>query len=73
VFLAEAGDRIVSLTLAENAIVIAAATRQVGAASTGGATHEFNRLDPNHYSVTQFGQSDLPIEVTGLLPSTERL
>ncbi len=74
VFLAEAGDQNSSqLTLAENAIVIA--EPQLGKLELhlqGGATHEFNRLDPNHYSVTQFGQSDLPIEVTGLLPSKER-
>ena len=74
VFLAEAGDENSSqLTLAENAIVIA--EPQLGKLELhlqGGATHEFNRLDPNHYAVTQFGQSDLPIEVTGLLPSKER-
>jgi LPS export ABC transporter permease LptF/LPS export ABC transporter permease LptG len=74
VFLAEAGDQNSSqLTLAENAIVIA--EPQLGKLELhlqGGATHEFNRQDPNHYSVTQFGQSDLPIEVTGLLPSKER-
>ena len=74
VFLAEAGDANNSqLTLAENAIVIA--EPQLGKLELhlqGGATHEFNRTDPNHYSVTQFGQSDLPIEVTGLLPSKER-
>lgn len=74
VFLAEAGDANSSqLTLAENAIVIA--EPQLGKLELhlqGGTTHEFNRQDPNHYSVTQFGQSDLPIEVTGLLPSKER-
>lgn len=74
VFLAEAGDENSSqLTLAENAIVIA--EPQLGKLELhlqGGATHEFNRTDPNHYSVTQFGQSDLPIEVTGLLPLKQR-
>jgi len=74
VFLAEAGDQNSSqLTLAENAIVIA--EPQLGKLELhlqGGATHEFNRLDLNHYSVTQFGQSDLPIEVTGLLPTKGR-
>jgi lipopolysaccharide export system permease protein len=74
VFLAEAGDENSSqLTLAENAIVIA--EPQLGKLELhlqGGATHEFNRADPNHYSVTQFGQSDLPIEVTGLLPTKQR-
>ena len=74
VFLAEARDDNNSqLTLAENAIVIA--EPQLGKLELhlqGGATHEFNRQDPNHYSVTQFGQSDLPIEVTGLLPAKQR-
>lgn len=74
VFLAEAGDQNSSqLTLAENAIVIA--EPQLGKLELhlqGGATHEFSRQDPNHYSVTQFGRSDLPIEVTGLLPAKER-
>ncbi|MBS1841381.1 MAG: LPS export ABC transporter permease LptF [Acidobacteria bacterium] len=74
VFLAEAGDQNGSqLTLAENAIVIA--EPQLGKLELhlqGGATHEFSRQDPNHYSVTQFGRSDLPIEVTGFLPAKER-
>jgi LPS export ABC transporter permease LptF/LPS export ABC transporter permease LptG len=74
VFLAEAGDQNSSqLTLAENAIVIA--EPRLGKLELhlqGGATHEFARTDPDHYSVTKFGQSDLPIEVTGLLPTKER-
>src|SRR5262249_36225894 len=74
VFLAEASDENSSrLTLAENAIVIA--EPQLGKLELhlqGWATHEFNRQDANHYSVTQFGQSDPPIEVAGLLPSKQR-
>ena len=74
VFLAETRDGDNSqLTLAENAIVIAEPQQgKLELHLQGGATHEFNRQDPNHYSVTQFGQSDLPIEVTGLLPSKQR-
>ncbi len=74
VFLAEAGDQNSSqLTLAEDAIVIAEPLQgKLELHLQGGATHEFNRADPNHYSVTQFGQSDLPIEVTGLLPTKQR-
>lgn len=74
VFLAEAGDQNSSqLTLAEEAIVIAEPQQgKLELHLQGGATHEFNRTDPNHYSVTQFGQSDLPIEVTGLLPTKQR-
>jgi LPS export ABC transporter permease LptF/LPS export ABC transporter permease LptG len=68
VFLAEAGGENGSrLTLAENAIVIA--EPKLGKLELhlqGGTTHEFSRSDPDHYSVTAFGQSDWPIEVSGL-------
>lgn len=74
VFLAEAGEESGSrLTLAERAIVVA--EPKLGKLELhlfGGATHEFNRDDPNHYSVTDFGQTDLPIEVTGLIPPRQR-
>jgi len=74
VFLAQAGGENGSnITLAENAIVIA--EPQLGKLELhlqGGSTHEFERADPDHYSVTAFGQSDWPIEVTGLVPSQPR-
>src|SRR5579859_7691418 len=74
VFLAQAGGENGSnITLAENAIVIA--EPQLGKLELhlqGGSTHEFERSDPDHYSVTAFGQSDWPIEVTGLVPSQPR-
>jgi LPS export ABC transporter permease LptF/LPS export ABC transporter permease LptG len=74
VFLAEAGGENGSrLTLAENAIVIA--DPRVGKLELhlrGGTTHEFDRNDPDHYSVTAFGQSDLPIEVTEAEPQPTR-
>jgi len=38
----------------------------------GGSTHEFDRADPDHYSVTAFGQSDIPIEVSGVVPAQRR-
>jgi len=38
----------------------------------GGSTHDFERSDPDHYSVTAFGQSDIPMEITGLMPRKER-
>jgi LPS export ABC transporter permease LptF/LPS export ABC transporter permease LptG len=68
VFLAEAGEESGSqLTLAENAIVIAEPKQgKLELHLQGGTTHEVNRADPDHYSVTDFGQSDWPIEVTGL-------
>src|SRR2546423_2372925 len=71
VFLAEAGGENGSrLTLAENAIVIAEPKQgKLELHLRGGSTHEFVRSDPDHYSMTAFGQSDLPIEVTGLVPA----
>ncbi len=74
VFLAEAGGENGSrVTLAENAIVIA--EPKLGKLEMhlqGGTTHEFDRADADHYSVTAFGQSDIPIEVSGLLPTRQR-
>jgi LPS export ABC transporter permease LptF/LPS export ABC transporter permease LptG len=74
VFLAEAGGENGSrVTLAENAIVIAEpAQGKLELHLQGGSTHEFDRSDPDRYSVTAFGQSDWPIEVTGLVPARQR-
>jgi len=74
VFLAEAGgDSGSRITLAESAIVIA--DRQQGKLElhlNGGSTHEWTRQDPSNYSVTAFGRSDWPIEVTGMETGKER-
>jgi len=74
VFLAEtAGDNGSRVTLAENAIVIAAPNQgKLELHMRGGTTHEFDRADPDHYSVTAFGRSDLPVEVTDLARAQER-
>jgi LPS export ABC transporter permease LptF/LPS export ABC transporter permease LptG len=74
VFLAEGSEENGSqLTLAENAIVIAEPKQgKLELHLVGGTTHEVTRQDPDHYSLTDFGQSDLPIEVTGLLPNQQR-
>jgi len=68
VFLAEAGAESGSqLTLADDAIVIAEPKEgKLELHLRGGTTHEFSREDPDHYSVTAFGQSDWPIEFSGL-------
>ncbi len=67
VFLAEANDEKGSrLTMAEGAVVVAdPAEGTLELHMHGGTTHEFLRSDPDHYSVTAFGQSDLPIEISG--------
>jgi LPS export ABC transporter permease LptG/LPS export ABC transporter permease LptF len=74
VFLAEAGAESGSrITLAESAIVIADPKQgKLELHLNGGSTHEFLRQDPGHYSVTDFGSSDWPIEVTAMLPSRNR-
>ena len=74
VFLAEEGEESDSqLTLAENAIVIAEPKQgKLELHLQGGTTHEVTRSDPDHYSLTDFGQSDMPIEVSGLVPTQQR-
>ena len=74
VFLAETGGEDGSrLTLAESAIVIATPKQgKLELHLKGGSTHDFERNDPDHYSVTAFGQSDIPMEVTGLISSQAR-
>src|ERR1700688_529341 len=74
VFLAEAGGENGSrVTLAENAIVIAEPKQgKLELHLQGGSTHEFDRSDPDHYSVTAFGQSDIPIAVSGVVPTQPR-
>ena len=75
VFLAEVGEESGSqLTLAENAIVIAEPKQgKLELHLQGGTTHEVSRLDPDHYSLTDFGQSDVPVEVSGLVPTQQRV
>src|SRR5208337_4899248 len=74
VFLAEAGGESGSrITLAESAIVIA--EPRLGKLElhlNGGSTHEFSVADAEHYSVTAFGRSDWPVEVSGMTPPKER-
>ncbi len=74
VFLAEANDEKGSrLTMAEGAVVVAdPAEGTLELHMHGGTTHEFLRSDPDHYSVTAFGQSDLPIEISGFDTGQER-
>ena len=75
VFLAEAANENGSqITLAESAIVIA--EPELGKLElhlNGGTTHEFSRDTPDHYSITSFGRSDWPIEVSNLTAAKERV
>ncbi|MGA2419868.1 MAG: LPS export ABC transporter permease LptF [Candidatus Acidiferrum sp.] len=74
VFLAEGtGESGSQLTMAESAIVVAEPDQgKLELHMRGGTTHEFMRSDPDHYSVTAFGQSDLPIEFSGIDTGEER-
>jgi LPS export ABC transporter permease LptF/LPS export ABC transporter permease LptG len=74
VFLAEAGGESGSrVTLAENAIVIAEPKQgKLELHLQGGTTHEFSRADAQRYSVTAFGRSDWPLEVSDLAPAQAR-
>src|SRR6202022_1666914 len=74
VFLAETGGEGGSrLTLAEKAVVIAEPKQgKLELHLKGGTTHEFSRDDADHYSVTAFGQSDWPIEFSGLAVAQPR-
>jgi LPS export ABC transporter permease LptF/LPS export ABC transporter permease LptG len=74
VFLAEAGaESGTQITLAESAIVVAEpALGKLELHLNGGSTHEFSRSVPDHYSLTSFGRSDWPIEVSSMAPAKER-
>ena len=67
---AETGSRI---TLSEDAIVIAEpALGKLELHLNSGTTHEFQRENPDQYSVTAFQRSDWPIEFSSLATSKER-
>jgi len=74
VFLAEASSESGSqITLAESAIVIAEPDLgKLEVHLNGGTTHEFSRDTPDHYSITSFGRSDWPIDVTTSAALKER-
>ncbi len=74
VFLAEPGpDKSSRITLAESAIVIAEPSLgKLELHLNDGTTHEFSNATPDHYSITAFGRTDWPIEVSSMLPPAER-
>jgi LPS export ABC transporter permease LptF/LPS export ABC transporter permease LptG len=66
VFLASTDQGVSRLTLAEEAIVIA--DRSEGKLElhlSNGSVHEFSTADPGNYSLSAFGQRDLPVDVKG--------
>jgi LPS export ABC transporter permease LptF/LPS export ABC transporter permease LptG len=57
-----------NVTLAENALVIAnRETRQLELHLGSGSTHEYDPRDPEKYNVTTFGESDIPVDLSGSL------
>ena len=54
-----------SLTLAQDAQVVAGAEKnQIELHLGSGSTHDYDPHEPDHYSVTTFGQSDIPIDIS---------
>ena len=68
IFLAQVGkEQETRLTFAERAIVIPDSQQgKLQLHLKNGSSHEFTRSDPDHYGVTTFGESDLPVTVVDL-------
>lgn len=60
-----------NLTLAQDAQVVAGAERQIELHLGPGSTHDYDPHEPDHYSVTTFGQSDIPIDVSATASTTK--
>ncbi|HEY4777390.1 MAG TPA: LptF/LptG family permease [Candidatus Acidoferrales bacterium] len=60
-----------NLTLAQDAQVVAGAERQIELHLGPGSTHDYDPHEPDHYSVTTFGQSDIPIDVSTTTSATK--
>ncbi|MBZ5696488.1 MAG: LptF/LptG family permease [Acidobacteriia bacterium] len=78
VFLASTGDataRLVprsagrsqqAITIAEDAMIIAGPSRgQLELHFGSGSTHEYDPRNPDQYNVTTFGETDLPVDISG--------
>ena len=74
VFLAESGSNADSrLTVADDALVIPGSDPGILQFHfRGGSTHEYSRREPDRYSVTTFGESDWPIDVSGFNTASAR-
>jgi lipopolysaccharide export LptBFGC system permease protein LptF len=65
VFLASSGPGPTSdVTIAKDAAVVAGVQNdQIELHLGNGSTHEYNSSDPQHYNVTTFGESQIPVEI----------
>ncbi|MFZ3216834.1 MAG: LPS export ABC transporter permease LptF [Candidatus Acidiferrales bacterium] len=66
VFLASSGQAGASnVTIAQNAQVVAdSENNKIELHLGSGSTHEYDPAQPQHYNVTTFGQSDIPIDIS---------
>jgi len=63
-----------NLTLAQDAQVVAGAERHEIELHLGsGSTHDYDPHEPDHYSVTTFGQSDIPIDISTATSGTKSI
>ena len=55
-----------SVTIAEEAqIVISPAQHQIDLHLGSGSTHEYDQRTPDQYNVTTFGETDIPVDISG--------
>jgi LPS export ABC transporter permease LptF/LPS export ABC transporter permease LptG len=75
VFLASSGSSsATSVTLAQDAQVIDGASKdQIELHLGQGSQHEYDPKEPNHYNVTTFGQSDIPVELSAATSGTKNI
>ncbi len=66
VFLASSGQAATTnVTIAQNAQVVAdTANNKIELHLGSGSTHEYDPRQPQHYNVTTFGQSEIPIDIS---------
>src|SRR5580658_3522871 len=61
-----------NITLAQDAQVVAGPERdQIELHLGSGSTHDYDPHEPDHYSVTTFGKSDIPIDISTATSSTK--
>jgi LPS export ABC transporter permease LptG/LPS export ABC transporter permease LptF len=58
-------SQVSSITIAENALImIGPAKGQIELHLGSGSTHEYDPHDPDHYNVTTFGATDIPVDIS---------
>jgi LPS export ABC transporter permease LptG/LPS export ABC transporter permease LptF len=58
-------SQVSSITIAENALImLGPAKGQLELHLGSGSTHEYDPHDPDHYNVTTFGETDIPVDIS---------